>query len=148
MELWGGLLKEIQSDMSAGMTNESYVGTYLKRRADAGHERAPGTGLTEDGWLKDKLLAYTAATALEAGSDTTASTIQSFVLFMLSHPQVLEKVRAEVDRVIGTDRMPTFEHEPELPYLVACIKETLRRRPPTVMGILFIIRNTTYLTRE
>ncbi|KAF9464067.1 cytochrome P450 [Collybia nuda] len=135
MELWGGLLKEIQSDMAAGTANESYVGTYLKARTEAGHEHAPGTGITDDGWLKDTLLAYTAATALEAGSDTTASTIQSFVLFMLSHPQVLEKARAEIDRVVGPDRMPTFEDERALPYLVACIKETLRRRPPTIMGI-------------
>lgn len=55
---------------------------------------------------------------------------------MLAHPEVLQKVRAEVDRVVGSDRMPSFEDEPNLPYLVACIKETLRRRPPSIMGKL------------
>ncbi|KAF8881878.1 cytochrome P450 [Infundibulicybe gibba] len=135
MELWGGFLKELQADMSNGIASDCYVGTYLKQRADAGHEVAPGCGITEDGWLKDTLLAYTAATVLEAGSDTTASTMQSFILFMLSHPHVLEKARAEIDRVVGPDRMPGFDDEVNLPYLVACIKETLRRRPPTIMGI-------------
>lgn len=135
MELWGGLLSDIQKDMGNGIANDCYVGSYLKQRADGGHEDAPGCGLTEDGWQRDTLLAYTAGTVLEAGSDTTASTIQAFILFMLSHPHVLHKVREEIDRVVGPDRMPTFEDEPELPYLIACIKETLRRHPPTTMGV-------------
>ncbi|KAF8804079.1 cytochrome P450, partial [Phlegmacium glaucopus] len=100
----------------------------------------PGVGLTPDSLPCDKLLAYTAGTFLEAGSDTTASTMQSFVLFMLSHPPVLKCVRAEIDAAVGAvdesdGRMPEFEDEEKCPYFVACIKETLRRRPPTIMGI-------------
>ncbi|KZT25427.1 cytochrome P450 [Neolentinus lepideus HHB14362 ss-1] len=135
MELWGGLLDDIKVDMKNGVFRDSYVGNYLKERAEKGKEEAPGCGLTDDGWLRDKLLAYTAATVLEAGSDTTASTMQSFILFMLAHPHVLKKVRDEIDRVVGEDRMPNFDDEKDLPYFVACIKETLRRRPPTIMGI-------------
>lgn len=86
MGLWGGLLTDIQRDMSNGISRDCYVGSYLKQRGENGHEKAPGCGLTEDGWLRDTLLAYTAGTVLEAGSDTTASAIQSFILFMLSHP--------------------------------------------------------------
>lgn len=54
---------------------------------------------------------------------------------MLSYPHVLEKLRAEIDRVVGPDRLPTFDDEPNLPYLVACIKETLRRRPAAILGM-------------
>lgn len=135
MELWGGLLKDIQTDIDTGVATSCFVGDYLKDRADHGHVDAPGCGLTDDGWLKDTLLAYTAGTVLEAGSDTTASTMQSFILFMLSHPAVYAKVRSEMDSVVGPDRMPIFDDEPNLPYLVACIKETLRKRPPTIMGM-------------
>jgi cytochrome P450 len=60
--------------------------------------------------------------------------MQSFILFMISHPNIEKKVREEIDRVVGSERMPVFEDEPNLPYLVACIKEPLRRRPPTTMG--------------
>lgn len=82
MKLWGGLLKDIQGDMSKGIASDCYVGNYLKQRAEAGQEQAPGCGLTDDGWLKDTLLAYTAGTVLEAGSDTTASTMQcTFLIF-------------------------------------------------------------------
>ena len=84
--------------------------------------------------MKDELLAYTAATILEAGSDTTATALQAFVLFMLSTPRVLKKVKEEIDTVIGPDRLPTSDDEARLPYLVACVKETLRRHPVIVMG--------------
>ncbi len=60
MELWGGLLDDIQADINKGVSVPCYVGTYLKQRAENGHAEAPGCGLTEDGWLRDKLLAYTA----------------------------------------------------------------------------------------
>lgn len=48
---------------------------------------------------------------------------------MLVFPEVLKKAREEIDRVIGRDRQPDFEDMENLPYLQACIKETLRWRP-------------------
>lgn len=134
MRLWGGLLDDNKRLLKAGTPKECFVTSYLSERTDNGYEEAPGRGLTDDGWMRDKLVAYTAATVLEAGSDTTAGSIQSFILFILSHPHVLRKVRAEVDRNVGSERLPTFDDEMRLPYLVACIKETLRRRPPAIIG--------------
>ncbi|PCH35530.1 cytochrome P450 [Wolfiporia cocos MD-104 SS10] len=135
MELWGSFLEEGKAASREGIVRQGFINTYLRARADAGSEDAPGDGLTDDGWMRDKLLTYTGATVLEAGSDTTAITIQSFVLFMLSNPHVLRRARAEIDAVIGSDRMPEFEDEERLPYMVACIKETMRRRPPITMGV-------------
>ncbi|KIK64878.1 hypothetical protein GYMLUDRAFT_160779 [Collybiopsis luxurians FD-317 M1] len=141
MELWGGFLESGKKLLSAGTANTSYVNTYLRERSEGGHPLdVPGVGLTDDGFLRDKLVAYTAGTVLEAGSDTTASTMQSFILFMLAHPPVLERVRKEIDEAVGAingsdGRMPEFEDEARCPYFIACIKETLRRRPPTIMGI-------------
>ncbi|KAF9567990.1 cytochrome P450 [Agrocybe pediades] len=141
MELWGGLLDGAKRMIEERVANTSYVNNYLRARTEAGHPlTVPGVGLTPDGHLRDKLLAYSAGTILEAGSDTTASTMQSFILFMLAHPPVLERVRAEIDAAVGAvngsdGRMPEFDDEDKCPYFVACIKETLRRRPPTIMGI-------------
>uniref|UniRef100_A0A0W0FW70 Cytochrome P450 n=1 Tax=Moniliophthora roreri TaxID=221103 RepID=A0A0W0FW70_MONRR len=60
-----------------------------------------------------------------------------FILFMLWYPEVLKKAREEVDRVVGSDRLPTFEDEEQLPYVMACIKELLRCRPPTPLEDTF-----------
>ena len=134
MELWGTLLSQEQSVTHVGTPCEGFVSAYLRSRADAGLEDIPGRGVTEGGWMRDEFLAYTAATILEAGSDTTASALHSFVLLMLSHPHVMAKARDEIDKVVGDGRMPSFDDEPKLPYIVACVKETLRRRPAIIMG--------------
>jgi hypothetical protein len=46
---------------------------------------------------------------------------------VICFPDVLKKIQAELDSVIGRDRMPTFDDERSLPYLRAFIKEVTRR---------------------
>lgn len=84
--------------------------------------------------MQDDFLAYGAGSALEAGSDTTTMSIATFILYMLSHPCALEKARAEIDRAVGLDRLPDFSDEEQLPYFMACLKETMRLRPATPLG--------------
>ncbi len=50
----------------------------------------------------------------------------TFVLAMLTHPDVQRKAQQEVDSVIGSDRLPDFSDQPNLPYLAAVLKEVLR----------------------
>lgn len=135
--LWEGLLNECKEAVRDGKGCAGFVNAYLKARADAGHEDAPGKGFTEDDWMQDKFLAFGAGTTLEAGADTTAMAIDSFILYMLNHPHILTKVREEVDGVVGMERMPDFDDEERLPYLVACIKELLRHRPAAPLGMLY-----------
>ena len=52
--------------------------------------------------------------------------MQTFILAMTLHPEVVRKAQAEIDSVIGADRLPQLSDRPSLPYLDAVIKETLR----------------------
>ena len=45
---------------------------------------------------------------------------------MLMYPEIQRKAQAEVDRVVGRDRLPDFSDEPSLPYVTALVKEVLR----------------------
>ncbi|KIY70370.1 cytochrome P450 [Cylindrobasidium torrendii FP15055 ss-10] len=130
-----GLLNDAKRKMADGTAAPSYANDYLKARADAGHDSAPGVGLTDDGWLKDTSLAYAAGQLLEAGGDTTGCVMQTWILFMLNYPHVYAKAREEIDIVVGSDRLPAYEDEANLPYVVAMIKELLRCRPPIALGI-------------
>ena len=42
------------------------------------------------------------------------------------YPDVQERARAELDAVVGTDRLPTSADRESLPYLNALIAEVLR----------------------
>lgn len=84
--------------------------------------------------LSETHFSYVPASLFGAGSDTTASTLCSAFLALISHPQVLKAAQAELDSVAGLDRTPTFADEQNLPYLRALCKETLRWRPVAVLG--------------
>jgi cytochrome P450 len=43
-----------------------------------------------------------------AGSDTTTNTLGWAFLYLLNYPDVQAKIRKELDRVIGSDRLPTL----------------------------------------
>ncbi|EKM56476.1 uncharacterized protein PHACADRAFT_141167 [Phanerochaete carnosa HHB-10118-sp] len=77
-----------------------------------------------------------AATSLyAAGADTTVSAIYSFFLAMTLYPQVAERAQAEIDLVVGSDRLPNFEDRPNLPYVEALVKEVYRWNPVAPLGV-------------
>ncbi|KAB5578068.1 putative cytochrome P450 oxidoreductase [Coniochaeta sp. 2T2.1] len=84
--------------------------------------------------FSDDQAAYISGTLLEAGSDTTSSTLYAFVQAMLLYPEIQRKAQAEIDRVVGGGRLPTMEDDGELQYVRACMKETLRWMPTTILG--------------
>jgi cytochrome P450 len=53
---------------------------------------------------------------------------------MITHPEILKKVQKEMDEVVGTDRLPTFDDRPSLPYLECIMSEVLRWGVPVPMG--------------
>ena len=53
---------------------------------------------------------------------------------MTLYPDAMRKAQAELDVVVGRDRLPTFEDKDNLPYIRAIIKETLRWRPTGPFG--------------
>jgi cytochrome P450 len=54
---------------------------------------------------------------------------------MVHYPDVMRKAQAQIDSVVGRDRVPTFADRPHLPYLRALVKELLRWRPAGPMGM-------------
>jgi cytochrome P450 len=84
--------------------------------------------------LSDRDFSYIPASLFGAGSDTTASTLCSAFLALITHPRVLKAAQKELDTIIGPSRTPTFADEPSLPYIRALCKEVLRWRPVAVLG--------------
>ncbi|KAH9937759.1 cytochrome P450 [Epithele typhae] len=88
----------------------------------------------EKNGLTDVEIAYTVASPFGAGIETTSGTLCIFFLAMLHYPEAMRKAQAELDSVVGRDRLPTFDDREKLPYVNALISETLRWRPIAVLG--------------
>lgn len=70
-----------------------------------------------------------------ANSLQTVSTVACFFLAMSLYPEIQRKAQAEIDQVIGQDRLPTFSDRPNLPYIEALLMELLRWQPVVPMAI-------------
>jgi hypothetical protein len=64
-----------------------------------------------------------------AGTETTSSTTEWAMALLLNHLEALNKVRAEIDAVVGSSRLIAPDDVPRLGYLHCVINETLRMYP-------------------
>ena len=119
-ELWETLKKEVdEGSVTECFCRDYYLSNPYKHGVD------------------DVQSAYMCGGLVEAGSETTSTTLNNFVLAMALYPQAMTKAQEEIDRVIGSDgsRMPRWEDEPDLPYVRALVKETLRWRAVNKFGM-------------
>ena len=58
---------------------------------------------------------------------------------MALYPEVQKKAQAEIDTVIGPNRLPDFGDRPSLPYINAVVKEVMRWHLVTPLGEIFFI---------
>jgi cytochrome P450 len=61
-----------------------------------------------------------------------------FIMAMILHPEWQEKVRQQIDEVVGKDEMVDLEHSPHLPILRAAIKECVRWKSTVPLGKLLL----------
>lgn len=69
-----------------------------------------------------------------AGSDTTSITLTATLFNIITRPDVLQKLRCELDEAAGRGDLsdvPSFSEAQKLPYLQAVLKESLRLHPAT-----------------
>lgn len=118
MELWERLKREVKE----GTARQSFCKDFYL--ADP-----------EKQGIDDLLAAYTCGGLVEAGSETTSTTLNNFILAMILHPDAVKQAQQELDKVVGKDRLPTWEDEKDLPYLRSLIKEVLRWRAVNKFGM-------------
>ncbi|KDQ21284.1 hypothetical protein BOTBODRAFT_25707 [Botryobasidium botryosum FD-172 SS1] len=84
---------------------------------------------------EEERLKWSAVNIHAGGSGTSHVVLSSFYLAMTVTPEVQRKAQAEIDRVIGQDRLPRFEDRGDLPYANAILKEVMRWQPVSALGL-------------
>lgn len=70
---------------------------------------------------------------IAAGYDTTSAAMGWMVWRVFAEPQVVDRLRAEIEAVVG-DRSLLIEHLRRMPYVHGVVNETLRLHPPGVVS--------------
>ncbi|KAL4264953.1 cytochrome P450 family protein [Pleurotus pulmonarius] len=118
-QLRGAFFDDITDDFEARYRAGERTGSFLEKVLD--HPNHFDMTIEEIRGMSRLLM--------DGGVETSASYIQNFVLALACHPACQDKAQAEIDRVIGGERIPTLEDFDDLPYLRALIKEVHRFRP-------------------
>jgi cytochrome P450 len=85
--------------------------------------------------LDKATVAHLGIVMLEAGTDTSATYLQSLILLLCAFPNVAKVAQDALDSVVGDARLPILDDLKELPYIVALVKEVIRYRPMLPMGL-------------
>ncbi|CAK5282546.1 unnamed protein product [Mycena citricolor] len=109
----------------------------VKERMAGGGEIEPCflASQLEDQQHEDHLLKWAAVSIQVGGSDTTEATIEGFFLAMMLHPDAQAAARAEIDAVVGRDRLPALGDRADLPYVNALCLEVLRWHNASPTGV-------------
>ncbi|KAF8840877.1 cytochrome P450 [Paxillus ammoniavirescens] len=101
----------VLEQMAAGTANASFSSTLLEG------------GVSPE---EEDIIMWTAINIYLGGSDTVVSAIYAFFLAMTIYPEVQRKAQAELDAVVGAERLPRLDDRDSLPYINAICKEVLR----------------------
>jgi len=93
---------------------------------------------TEGSGVDDADVAGNVLTMLLAGEDTTANTLAWMIYLLSRHPDALARAQAEV----RAKDLRKYENIMALPYVEACINETMRLKPVAPLLMLEPIRDT------
>jgi cytochrome P450 len=120
----------IERYRTAGGDEQDLMARLLAARGDEGE------GLT------DQELSDQVAVLLIAGAETTSAVLTWATYLLCTHPEVLDAVNAEVDRVLGGE-VAGWEQLPELELTGRVILEAMRMYPPSWL----LPRTATHETR-
>lgn len=76
--------------------------------------------------FNDDNMMWTIGDLFAAGTETTTTTLLWIFLFLLNNPDIEAKVKAQLDEVVGLNRIPRHSDRPNLPLIEAVISESLR----------------------
>ncbi|KAL0006729.1 hypothetical protein SO802_008231 [Lithocarpus litseifolius] len=118
-ELLEGMLKE-HEDQIGKKDTQDFMDILLKVYQE-GKAEVKMTKIHIKAFLTDLFIGSTA---------TTSEVIVWTITELINHPSVFNKVREEINSVVGSTRLVDESDVENLPYLQAVVKETLRLYPP------------------
>lgn len=117
---------------------ESHQDGHMNDFTDAYLENINQTVDTRSSFYKEegvKNLVTVLNDMFNAGGETTSTTLTWLFYCLAATPEVQKKFQAEIDRVIGTARLPSLTDRPRMPYTEAVISETLRLSSVVHVGV-------------
>ncbi|XMA17494.1 hypothetical protein WAI453_010285 [Rhynchosporium graminicola] len=116
------LLKKVAGEVVTARRTHPNDKKDLLNAMVKGRDPRTGEGLTEESIMNNMI------TFLIAGHETTSGLLSFLFYFLLKNPAAYQTAQRQVDEVVGRGPI-TVDHMSKLPYIEACLRETLRLCP-------------------
>ncbi|KAG4412171.1 hypothetical protein IFR04_014690 [Cadophora malorum] len=116
------LLKKVAAEVVAERRTDPTDKKDLLNAMINGRDPKTGEGLSEESILNNMI------TFLIAGHETTSGMLSFLFYYLLKNPGAYQAAQRQVDEVVGKGPI-TVDHMSKLPYIEACLRETLRLTP-------------------
>ncbi|EIN10755.1 cytochrome P450 [Punctularia strigosozonata HHB-11173 SS5] len=120
LDLYHSQVNTVKAQIAQGDAPQSFVKYLLEDQEKLG--------------LSNDELAYLAGSLFNAGSESTAAVLGWVIVAAAKHPAAQVQVQAELDRIVGLQRAPTFDDENGLPQVTAFMREVYRWRPASTIA--------------
>ncbi|XP_068086666.1 probable cytochrome P450 304a1 [Anabrus simplex] len=94
--------------------------------------------------FNDNHLLLTGLDMVLATATALASTLTFLFHCLLHYPEVQKKIQAELDQVIGRDRIASIDDRQRMPYLEATLRESMRYVTPLPLSVPHLSTEDTY----
>lgn len=142
MQLSGGVKQSVitrliednaDEAMSRNVTATIYAGTSLTRIKKEAIQLTRTCSWSR--YREPRSFRQAGAPAVDYYFVQTNAAVHAFVLAMAMFPEAQRKAQAELDAVVGPDRLPEFSDINSLPYMTALVKEVLRWHVVAPIGV-------------
>ncbi|XP_037576952.2 cytochrome P450 2C23-like [Dermacentor silvarum] len=104
-----------------------FIEGYMKKIEEVRQEALPK--------FQERFLIGNVKTFLIAGTFSTTNTMHWHLLNFAARQEIQTRVQREIDEVVGTERLPTWEDRRRMPYTLACSWEIHRWKPAPPLGM-------------
>ncbi|KAH6919036.1 cytochrome P450 [Coprinopsis sp. MPI-PUGE-AT-0042] len=112
--------KQSKERLEAGLKNDQVLDFASKLIANLPFPDS------QDYEYQDELARNVVSQAYLAGLDTTKASAMALIYALASNPEAQRKAQEEIDRVVGSGRLPVFTDVDQLHYVQAIVKEATR----------------------
>ncbi|OAP61366.1 hypothetical protein AYL99_03569 [Fonsecaea erecta] len=127
------LLRDTRKKIARGNDSENSIPSFA---ADIVRAQESWKGKQEGTILTDHAAAYIAGVAMEGATDTQSNQLAAFVKAMMLYPDTQKQAHAQLDEVVGGDRLPEPSDLENLPYIRQIMKEVVRWMPTGLTGAI------------
>ncbi|KAI2626605.1 isotrichodermin C-15 hydroxylase [Hypoxylon sp. NC1633] len=127
----------VERAQSGYMAHREFARLRVEQRIELSPSRPDFLeGLLDKG-IEIPQLGSIASTLLIAGSETSATLLSGALYLLTTHPNTLKKLAHEVRSTFKNEEEINLLSVRKLPYMLACLKESLRKCKLTISNVLF-----------